>query len=459
MLRNRIVVSTLTLICLATFLGCSSEVTMSENSSVPSLNTLVQERIDFQYAIYYLPSPTKDPIGVLDTLLKEEFTNLHKVNEVPENPTEMVVVPAIITDVKETYIPPDLDSLRYFGRGLTRKQAEFLQDSEQALVLDFSHPKEEVWNGLHAANLLVSRIARQTNGLIWDEETREVFTPDEWDRVRIESWVEEIPDVSKHTTIHAYQTDEYVRAITLGMKKFGLPDVVIDEFSWSLNRNMGHLINLFSQAMLEGGMIEKDGIFDLDIREIKNTEVREPMLASLKPNATSIAMLSLQEGVWEEGDPYNRLLEITFDRYDGVDVHAKQETMLSSLFGWEDKIVPVQHDDELLIASQKAREKLPFLRMAFNAGLTPGEFIQVKAPFAAPDGGNEWMWVEVTSWEGTKIKGILKNEPFNIPDLHGGQTVEISEDTVFDYIRRFPDGTEEGNETSKIIERQNRAGE
>jgi uncharacterized protein YegJ (DUF2314 family) len=132
--------------------------------------------------------------------------------------------------------------------------------------------------------------------------------------------------------------------------------------------------------------------------------------------------------------------------------------MLSSLFGWEDSVTHIRHDKELKASSRRARAKLPSLRAAFNAGLAPGEFIQVKAPFETPDGGREWMWVEVTAWDGDTITGLLKNEPFNIPDLHGGQSVQVSQAEVFDYIRRFPDGTQEGNETSKLIERQNRGG-
>ena len=50
--------------------------------------------------------------------------------------------------------------------------------------------------------------------------------------------------------------------------------------------------------------------------------------------------------------------------------------------------------------------------------------------------------------------GLRKNEPMNIPDLHGGQSVEVSEAEVFDYIRVFRDGRQEGNETGKIIEQQ-----
>jgi uncharacterized protein YegJ (DUF2314 family) len=310
-----------------------------------------------------------------------------------------------------------------------------------------------VWGALKAATEVVEALARATNGLIWDEETREVFTPDEWRKRRIAGWTGTIPDVTAHTTIHAYNDGEYVRAITLGMAKFGLPDVVAQNFSWSLNRNMGHLINALCQSLAEGGLIAPAGVYELNFRAIKNRGKRDMYMASLMPNATAVAHLMLMQGTAEEGDPRNRLIELAFDKYQGADVHARQEAMLSSLFGWEDAIKRIRHDDELDAASKRARAKLPALRKAFAEGLSPGEYIQVKAPFATPKNAKEWMWVEVTEWKGGQIRGLLKNEPFEIPGLHGGQIVQVREDEVFDYIRRYPNGKEEGNETSKIIEK------
>jgi uncharacterized protein YegJ (DUF2314 family) len=87
------------------------------------------------------------------------------------------------------------------------------------------------------------------------------------------------------------------------------------------------------------------------------------------------------------------------------------------------------------------------LRAAFNSGLAPGESLLVKAPFATPDGAGEWMWVEVVAWKGDAIRGSLRNDPAHNSDLQAGQEVEVSEKEVFDYLRRFPDGKEEGNST------------
>lgn len=77
----------------------------------------------------------------------------------------------------------------------------------------------------------------------------------------------------------------------------------------------------------------------------------------------------------------------------------------------------------------------------------------VKAPFTTLAGGREWMWVEVSAWNANgQISGLLRNEPEDVPGLHGGQTVNVHQRDVFDYLRVRTDGVTEGNETSQIIE-------
>lgn len=423
------------------------------NEPIPA-GDLRAGRISFQFAIYYLPKPNKEPLAELDVLLSDKFSQFKRVEKIEGNEQSPTLAARIDNDPHKSYSPPDSQLLQRFGRGLTAEQATAVQETEAAFILDFAYSQEHVWDGLRAALELTNQLAQSTGGLIWDETTRELFSPPAWEERRISNWTEQVPDLSKFTVIHAYQNGEYVRAITLGMEKFGLPDIVIEEFSWSLQRNVGIVINLFAQALGEGAVIQRLGEFDLDLRKIKHPEVREPQIATLKSKATGIALLTLRKGTWEKGDPENRLIEITFDRGTGPDIHAKQEQVILAAFGSEDSVTQIKHDEELKAASLEARTKLPGLRAEFNKGLAPGEFIQVKAPFATPDGNQEWMWVEVTSWKGDKISGLLNNDPFNIPTLHAGQIVEVSESKVFDYLHKHADGTVEGNETAKVIEKQ-----
>ena len=69
------------------------------------------------------------------------------------------------------------------------------------------------------------------------------------------------------------------------------------------------------------------------------------------------------------------------------------------------------------------------------------------------------MWVEVTGWKDNQIKGLLKNEPSYVPGLHAGQSVQMREEDVFDYLRQYPTKPMEGNATSEIIRKINESKE
>lgn len=410
--------------------------------------------IQFQYAVYFLPRHTKNPSTVLHELLAKKYPDSKLVEKLPEKPDEMFLTARLETDVQHQYVPPTLRGLSYFGHGLTQKQKQNLQKSREAFIIRFAHPKKDVWKALRSADELVEEIAMQTGGLIWDEETRRVFTPSAWHKLSKETWSAGTPKVSSETTIHVYPTNNSVRAISLGMAKAGLPDVIVDDFPWSSQSQMGNVIEMFCQAMAEGASISKTGKFKLDVREIRNSEVRDEQLKSMDSSATGKACLALKPGKWEDGDPKNRLIELAFDAYPGTEVHTREENMIGSLFGAHDSISRIGHNEEVLAASRKAREKLPELQKAFNSGLEPGEYILLKAPFPIPAGGREWMWIEVTNWKKNQIKGVLSNEPFDIPNMHAGQAVVVREEDIFDYIRKYRDKHEEGNTTGEIITKQ-----
>lgn len=423
---------------------------------VPAGSPLQAGPVHAQFAIYYAPRPKADPMAALRSRLAKLGDAPKLLASLPK-PSE-VAAPVLFanwntTTVQQTYRAPEMEMLQRFGHGITREQAEALQGSSQALIIDFAHPSKLALPAMRKALELTLQVARDTNGFVWDEETRELFTPDEWQKRRVDPWAGGIPDIASQIVIHAYQADnKLARAITLGMGKFGLPDVVVSQFSWSMNGPMGTLVNGFAQAMVEGAQIARPGQFDLDLRTLKQGGLRDPKDKEAK--GTTPARLSLVAGTWESGDPRNRLYEIGFDRYPGPDRSAQQVALLKSTFGAaDDSVSRIKHNEEILAASKLARAQLPALRDAFAKGLAPGEYILVKAPFVTRSGGNEWMWVEVTGWKGDAIDGMLKNEPVEVADLHAGQMVKVSQAKVFDYMRRYADGREEGNETGKVIQR------
>jgi uncharacterized protein YegJ (DUF2314 family) len=411
--------------------------------------------IEITYALHFAPEPRGDVLAQATALLKSQFPTLKRLTSRDEQVGEPAVYLEKLDMKAEGFEPPSMESLKYYGRGVTREQAEAMQKSTVAVGVTFTYRAAEALKGVSQANALMKELATRTAGLIWDVETRELYTPQSLAQRRMTPTDHGFPDVRDHITIHAYQATEYVRAITLGMRKFGLPDIVVDDFAWSLNNQMGNTINFFAQSLLEGATPAL-GSYDFDVRKLKHAKVRTAYENNVLTDSQPVALLSLADGVADEGDPENRLLELRFDRYAGKTVHEKHQKFSSTFYGSVDTVSRIKHNDAIRAASERARKQLPALRKAFNAGLQPGERILLKAPFETSGGGNEWMWVEVNSWKGGNIKGLLDNEPSDVPALHAGATVEINEQEVFDYIRYKPDGTEEGNETGREIEKLQR---
>jgi hypothetical protein len=454
--RNRILLLCLaTLLLLAVLLGFYKK--KSAREPFPA-GSPIAATVRFTLAVILPQGRSAEKSAALISAIASEKHTFKEVSEFPQAPHESLFRAHLDKDVDKVYLPLSDESVKLFTNGLTAQQIDELKNAKSSVVLEFAHPNQNVWSALRNANELIEDAARKTGGIVWDRETREFFSPDAWHERRLKSWRSEIVDVSTQTVVHTYQNGELVRSISLGMNKVGLPDVVIEKSPWASNNQVVDLINLFCQSTTEGASIGNEGKFSLDLRTIRDADVRDTEIKSLKANATGVARLSLKVGRKDEGDADNRLIELTPDGYDGNDELAQQEKMISSFFGWEDEPTKVRHNAELLEASRQARTHLPGLRKDFNTGLQPGEFIEVKAPFTTPSGGNEWMWVEVTKWDGKEIRGTLENEPSEIPSLHGGQIVQVDEDQIFDYIRQFPDKHQEGNTTGAILQKMSHEG-
>ena len=190
----------------------------------------------------------------------------------------------------------------------------------------------------------------------------------------------------------------------------------------------------------------------IDIESLSNQELKSGLLNSLKDNAEKKAEINIKQGIWEEGDPQNRIIEIGFPKNNP---QIKQDELIAKVFGSKDEVTYLSNDDELLATSERAKEKIPGLYDKFTKGLPVGTHLLIKFPFENVAGEREWMWVEVVKWNDKEIKGLLQNAPQIVKSLKAGQEVTKNIDDMFDYILYFQDGTQEGNETGKIISRQN----
>ncbi len=411
---------------------------------------LNDEQILFEYGIYYTPDSHMTKSDVIE-LVQKKYSDFEITDSVPnpENVKGSQIVIKEILNVKEDFAAPDIDFLRHCSRGLSDEQKEILQTSNFVILLDFLCTEDRLLSSMINANKLITELIVNENDIIWDSETRECFTKDFWNENRLIN--DNSINVSKHITIHLYPKNDYCRAITLGMLKFGLPDICIENLSCHSNQSVLSLINLTAQTLLDKKTIDKKGKLLIDIEGLSNQELKTDLLNSLEEKAEKKAEINLKQGIWEEGDPQNRIIEIGFPKNNP---QIKQDELIAKVFGSKDEVTYLSHDDELLAASEKAKEKIPELYDKFSKGLPVGTHLLIKFPFENVAGEREWMWVEVVKWNDKEIKGLLQNDPQIVKSLKAGQEVTKNMDDMFDYILYFPDGTQEGNETGKIISRQ-----
>jgi uncharacterized protein YegJ (DUF2314 family) len=349
---------------------------------------------------------------------------------------------------------PTLEYLDLKGRGLDSVDKQKLLDVRGTLLITVDIPPKNFEKNFVAVNRYIGELARATSAYVSDDGTREFYSARSWIEARTGESAD-LLSVSKHVTVHAYRSGDYIRAVTVGMGKLGLPNISVSELAASETRPVGNLINALSQRLFEAPLKVSSGVAAFQIAHLRPTSARRTLNESLQSGATGKISVCLYDTKPQAGDDDNRQFEVGFDTSTGPDAHAKRYASLASTFGAaaSEVIGARAGDAELLDASRRAREKIPKLKTEFNAGLRPGDRLLVKSPFRNDDGSREYMWFEVTRWSASgELRGVLMSEPRSIRALRAGQEVTMNEADFYDYLKSFADGRTEGNETGKILQ-------
>lgn len=136
----------------------------------------------------------------------------------------------------------------------------------------------------------------------------------------------------------------------------------------------------------------------------------------------------------------------------GSEVQAQLRTDFPVAATLGEPVVPViaANDAAAMDAAMaKARETWPEALAHFQKG---GE-LSAKFPFATRSGGKEHIWINVQSVDGDVVRGILANDPLDIPDRKLGSKVECKLAELSDWLY-LRDGAMVGGYTVKVLQQQ-----
>ncbi len=359
-----------------------------------------------------------------------------------------------ILPLKE-YPPIAKESLPYMGFKVTPELLDLAEKTDKTMILTSVLPRKGLFAKHRRVEHMLHSLAEESKALIWDHEVRLLFTANSWQGYRLAGWQDDLPDMRRQVHMHAYRDGQLIRIITLGMKKLALPDLVIENVPSGHTKTGGGLINSLGQALIEGNRPRK-GVLALDLSKMRHNNFREEMVASRLRGHQPSVPVHLKLTKPKDGDPENLLLSIDVKANSEQEVQVKQLALFEKVFGGEGEVVGVKTGDATLkAASALARTRLMKLKDRFKKGPPLNERLIVKGPFRHGK-KTEWMWVELIGWQGNAITGVLLNTPRDLPNYKLGARVTVKVSEAFDYLWSKADGSTEGNETTKIIQRRYR---
>jgi uncharacterized protein YegJ (DUF2314 family) len=434
--------------------GATDATTTSRVSEQEPLSQLRSSVFRYRFGIYTPKAPTVDVAQALsEAVTPYGFQVVAQRVEPALPPTTSTVF--LTQPPIDKFAPPSSETMEFFAADLNDEERRRLGACQAVAVFEVVGPGQHAFTEYKKALKLGQELAEKLDGFLWDEETRTAHSIKSWQR-RLDSWQGAVPFINRHVAIHQYRDGELFRIVSLGMVKLGLPDVAVNQVAGQDTDHMGVLVDVLLQRLVEGAMPDAKQQMTLSLNEVVHPKMKEWLAPQVDENAKRSVVLSVVPTHPEEGDSENRLLEVAFPG-ERAKIQERQDATLATLLGSKDTVIYLEHDAALLAASERARKKAFGLRDRFAKGSPFGEQLMVKAPFATADGGSEWMWVEVVSWQGNSIDGVLANDAFDIPKLKAGARVEVRADQIFDYLLTKRDGTHEGNETEPLLEARARS--
>jgi hypothetical protein len=231
-----------------------------------------------------------------------------------------------------SFAPPTERQLSLFARGLDAAQRQAAAQSKGVVILGWRLDADPGFDRLRDAQKLALEVAQKTEGFVWDETTLQMFGLAAWKKLRIDGWDGAIPDMRQHILLHYDARADKHRAVTVGMVKFGLPDLVVSDLSPRDAERMTTLVEAIAQLLVEGGSPGTSGELAIDLRSIHHRAARDALLAGAGPDAQPHGHVALAPVKGEQGDPENRLVELRF-AYPGTTDAERVAAGLTAILG------------------------------------------------------------------------------------------------------------------------------
>jgi len=342
----------------------------------------------------------------------------------------------------EDVILPSPDTLDTVAPGLTPAERQAVHRRPTSIVLRTGGAFSPAQLPARAAFAAAAVLAEATNGFVYDEASRRIETAAEVLRHTVTAPLDEPAFVPRHVVVQLYRQDDgTARLLTLGMARFGSPDLTLRGANMAAGPWLAEVINAAARRIAHG---HQDGTLTVTTADIA-------AVTGKKPSGDRPVKLDLVEPARTDGDPDNEMAELVPP---GGASREGWEAVVASLFGNVTVATDVD-DKELAAIATSARKEFPRAVDRWKAG---DGALFVKGPFPIPpdqrvDGGPafENLWILATACDGRTCTGSLSNDPSYLTNLAAGKTTSVARGELVDYLLQLRDGGAVGGESIKLL--------
>ncbi|MBX3205349.1 MAG: DUF2314 domain-containing protein [Labilithrix sp.] len=354
-----------------------------------------------------------------------------------------------VLKAEDLLLPPE-DTMDTVAAGLTPAERERARRKPTAVMIRTQGSTTAEQLPARAVFAAAAVLAEALDGFVYDEVSRRIETARDAASHAIVSKLGEPAFARSHIVIQLYRQDDgTARLLTLGMQRFGSPDLSIRGANMASGPLLAEVINAAASQIAHG---RSDAPITVTLDDVARVVGKKPAELSSNPDGARPVVLDVVRPERVEGDPDNDMAELVPE--EGA-TREGWDTVVARLFGGTPSMTAAVDDEELAGVATNARKSLAGAIARFEAG--EGELF-VKGPFPIPeearvDGGaaTETLWVAAASCDARRCTGVLSNEPTYATNIALGKTTSVKRDEAVDWMIQRRDGGVLGGESIKVL--------
>jgi hypothetical protein len=343
---------------------------------------------------------------------------------------------------REDMVFPGVRYLVNFGVGLEPNDILRCSTAQQAVQLFVRCPAAEVPRLYPMFQAITLAVATRLGGYIFDENAKIILTPVAYGQ---DVFSPDTSPLRTHLLLQQYPLEPgRFRIVTLGMAKFGAPEVECRDYppdkALVFKKLTGAVARRLIQASLAGSPFPET----LDLAPADLEEPLEMPLTAAVPPGDAALTVHLLTGWSEDGDPQSNIVRPAPPEDASADAGEWGRRISRFMFGIDIETIVWQGD--LPAETETARAALPDFKRDFLTTDSPADGWYVR--FRAQPPGSmqaELLVARVEKWTDDNLGVLLLSEPQLAAGAGAGSRISVPDSEVVDWIRVTPAGEVHGD--------------